>query len=272
MSREWTWDRTAPGQVPQDILMSEILHPESQAPNGVKFHMIDIYLDELSKVGRKGGAVRHPAVCVLLQTRISGAIDLSAELLPRQRKIAILKKRRKMKEMSNQVHSGVLSPKSSSPQALQKGVGLGPVKKKKMKTENGFVQFTPPSYQSPCSSEKPSAGLSSSQPCPCRCQISGLEVGELSIRIPCAGIPVSHRNLGQPCCVAQWSWPQPWVTGGLLGLQGSVDGLVPLGCGFVFQGPRQTGVGPTCPEASSKEEVLPLHPACSAVESVTVRP
>lgn len=33
----------------------------------------------------------------------------------------------------------------------------------------------------------------------------------------------------------QWSWPQPWVTGGLLGLQGSVDGLVPLGCGFVFQ-------------------------------------
>lgn len=36
-----------------DILMKEILHPESQAPNGVKFHMIDIYLDELSKVGRK---------------------------------------------------------------------------------------------------------------------------------------------------------------------------------------------------------------------------
>ncbi|KAK2502049.1 hypothetical protein MC885_001771 [Smutsia gigantea] len=36
-----------------DILMKEILHPESQAPNGVKFHMIDIYLDELSKVGGK---------------------------------------------------------------------------------------------------------------------------------------------------------------------------------------------------------------------------
>ncbi|XP_059956392.1 ribosomal RNA processing protein 1 homolog B isoform X2 [Mesoplodon densirostris] len=34
-----------------DVLMKEILHPESQSPNGVKFHFIDIYLDELSKVG-----------------------------------------------------------------------------------------------------------------------------------------------------------------------------------------------------------------------------
>lgn len=33
--------------------MKEILHPESQSPNGVKFHFIDIYLDELSKVGGK---------------------------------------------------------------------------------------------------------------------------------------------------------------------------------------------------------------------------
>ncbi|XP_046504137.1 ribosomal RNA processing protein 1 homolog B-like [Equus quagga] len=36
-----------------DVLMKEILHPESQSPNGVKFHFINIYLDELSKVGGK---------------------------------------------------------------------------------------------------------------------------------------------------------------------------------------------------------------------------
>ncbi|XP_027699448.1 ribosomal RNA processing protein 1 homolog B isoform X2 [Vombatus ursinus] len=36
-----------------DVLMKEILHPESNSPNGVKFHFIDIYLDELAKVGAK---------------------------------------------------------------------------------------------------------------------------------------------------------------------------------------------------------------------------
>ncbi|KAM9254178.1 ribosomal RNA processing protein 1 homolog B isoform 1-T1 [Dugong dugon] len=36
-----------------DVLMKEILHPESQCPKGVKFHFIDIYLEELSKVGGK---------------------------------------------------------------------------------------------------------------------------------------------------------------------------------------------------------------------------
>ncbi|XP_032352568.1 ribosomal RNA processing protein 1 homolog B isoform X3 [Camelus ferus] len=36
-----------------DVLMKEILRPESQSPNGVKFHFIDIYVDELSKVGGK---------------------------------------------------------------------------------------------------------------------------------------------------------------------------------------------------------------------------
>uniref|UniRef100_A0A8C2N8T5 Ribosomal RNA processing protein 1 homolog B n=1 Tax=Cricetulus griseus TaxID=10029 RepID=A0A8C2N8T5_CRIGR len=34
-----------------DILMKEILSPESQSPDGVKSHLIDIYLDELSAVG-----------------------------------------------------------------------------------------------------------------------------------------------------------------------------------------------------------------------------
>lgn len=36
-----------------DVLMKEVLHPESQSPNGVKFHFVTIYLDELSKVGGK---------------------------------------------------------------------------------------------------------------------------------------------------------------------------------------------------------------------------
>ena len=36
-----------------DVLMKEVLHPESRSPNGVKFLFIDIYLDELSKVGGK---------------------------------------------------------------------------------------------------------------------------------------------------------------------------------------------------------------------------
>ncbi|CAN0529871.1 unnamed protein product [Rangifer tarandus platyrhynchus] len=36
-----------------DVLMKEVLHPESQSPKGVKFHFINIYLDELSRVGGK---------------------------------------------------------------------------------------------------------------------------------------------------------------------------------------------------------------------------
>lgn len=31
--------------------MTEILHPDSQAPNGVKSHFIEIFLEELTKVG-----------------------------------------------------------------------------------------------------------------------------------------------------------------------------------------------------------------------------
>ncbi|XP_044516854.1 ribosomal RNA processing protein 1 homolog A-like, partial [Gracilinanus agilis] len=34
-----------------DMLMKEILHPDSHAPCGVKSHLIDIYLEELTKVG-----------------------------------------------------------------------------------------------------------------------------------------------------------------------------------------------------------------------------
>uniref|UniRef100_A0A8B9QA91 RRP1B protein n=1 Tax=Apteryx owenii TaxID=8824 RepID=A0A8B9QA91_APTOW len=35
------------------LLMKEVMDPESDAPSGIKFHFIDIYLDELSKVGAK---------------------------------------------------------------------------------------------------------------------------------------------------------------------------------------------------------------------------
>uniref|UniRef100_A0A2I3S947 Ribosomal RNA processing 1 n=1 Tax=Pan troglodytes TaxID=9598 RepID=A0A2I3S947_PANTR len=34
-----------------ELLMTEILHPSSQAPNGVKSHFIEIFLEELAKVG-----------------------------------------------------------------------------------------------------------------------------------------------------------------------------------------------------------------------------
>ncbi|XP_038616055.1 ribosomal RNA processing protein 1 homolog A [Tachyglossus aculeatus] len=34
-----------------EMLMKEILHPDSHAPNGVKFHFIDLFLEELAKVG-----------------------------------------------------------------------------------------------------------------------------------------------------------------------------------------------------------------------------
>lgn len=43
------------------VLMKEVLHPESQSPNGVKFHLIDVYLDELSKVGGKEVSAGCPA-------------------------------------------------------------------------------------------------------------------------------------------------------------------------------------------------------------------
>ncbi|XP_049641379.1 ribosomal RNA processing protein 1 homolog B [Suncus etruscus] len=36
-----------------NALTKEVLHPESQSPNGVRFHFIGIYLEELSKVGGK---------------------------------------------------------------------------------------------------------------------------------------------------------------------------------------------------------------------------
>lgn len=44
------------------VLMKEVLHPESQSPNGVRFHLIDVYLDELAKVGGKevSGRLRCP--------------------------------------------------------------------------------------------------------------------------------------------------------------------------------------------------------------------
>lgn len=48
------------------LLTTEILHPDSQAPNGVKSHFIEIFLEELAKVGadevRDGAARLLPGV------------------------------------------------------------------------------------------------------------------------------------------------------------------------------------------------------------------
>lgn len=35
------------------LLMKEVMDPDSNTPNGIKFHLIDIYLQELAKVGAK---------------------------------------------------------------------------------------------------------------------------------------------------------------------------------------------------------------------------
>lgn len=52
-----------------ELLTTEILHPDSQAPNGVKSHFLEIFLEELSKVGAaevrtaaEGGG-RAPGLC-----------------------------------------------------------------------------------------------------------------------------------------------------------------------------------------------------------------
>lgn len=53
-----------------ELLTTEILHPDSQAPNGVKSHFIEIFLEELAKVGAAevrgwaGLAAEPPSLCV----------------------------------------------------------------------------------------------------------------------------------------------------------------------------------------------------------------
>ncbi|XP_028342430.1 ribosomal RNA processing protein 1 homolog A isoform X2 [Physeter macrocephalus] len=44
------WDERQSEQL-LELLMTEILHPDSQAPSGVKSHFIEIFLEELTKVG-----------------------------------------------------------------------------------------------------------------------------------------------------------------------------------------------------------------------------
>nr|XP_033795508.1 ribosomal RNA processing protein 1 homolog B isoform X2 [Geotrypetes seraphini] len=44
------WDRSLVEEF-LNLLIKEVLDSESEAPNGVRFHLIDIYLEELSKVG-----------------------------------------------------------------------------------------------------------------------------------------------------------------------------------------------------------------------------
>ncbi|XP_036601799.1 ribosomal RNA processing protein 1 homolog A isoform X2 [Trichosurus vulpecula] len=59
MNREWIGidrlrlDKFYTVELLLDILMKEIFHPDSQAPCGVKSHFIEIYLEELTKVGAK---------------------------------------------------------------------------------------------------------------------------------------------------------------------------------------------------------------------------
>lgn len=46
-----------------ELLTTEILHPDSQAPNGVKSHFIEIFLEELARVGAdevRGGGLAPP--------------------------------------------------------------------------------------------------------------------------------------------------------------------------------------------------------------------
>ncbi|NXO16956.1 RRP1B protein, partial [Oriolus oriolus] len=46
------WDESLVEPVLQ-LLMKEVMDPDSNSPTGIKFHFIDIYLDELAKVGAK---------------------------------------------------------------------------------------------------------------------------------------------------------------------------------------------------------------------------
>lgn len=43
-----------------ELLTTEILHPDSEAPNGVKSHFIEIFLEELTKVGAHEVGGRQP--------------------------------------------------------------------------------------------------------------------------------------------------------------------------------------------------------------------
>lgn len=47
------WPLSVLRQIEQllELLTTEILHPDSQAPSGVKSHFLEIFLEELSKVG-----------------------------------------------------------------------------------------------------------------------------------------------------------------------------------------------------------------------------
>lgn len=61
--------------------MKEVLHPESRSPNGVRFHCIDVYLDELSKVG--GKEVSHEPSASAAGTRGGGGAGPGLQLLCR---------------------------------------------------------------------------------------------------------------------------------------------------------------------------------------------
>ncbi|ELV10331.1 Ribosomal RNA processing protein 1 like protein B [Tupaia chinensis] len=88
-----------------------------------------------------GGSLAPVPPCARLQKKKAEPSSLDFCDVPSQ-KTAILKKRKKMREMSNLVeHNGVLESEVRQIQALGSSGTFGPVKKKPMRTENDFVKF-----------------------------------------------------------------------------------------------------------------------------------
>lgn len=86
---------------------------------------------------------------------------------PSSQKTAILKKRKKMKEMSNLVeHSGVLESEVKLIRALGSRGAFGPSKKKKMRRENDFVKFDAPFLPKPLFFRKAKSSTAASSPNP----------------------------------------------------------------------------------------------------------
>lgn len=65
-----------------ELLTTEILHPDSEAPNGVKSHFIEIFLEELTKVGAHEVGGRQPGRARRAVARLLGACGPGAEPQP----------------------------------------------------------------------------------------------------------------------------------------------------------------------------------------------
>lgn len=86
---------------------------------------------------------------------------------PSSQKTAILKKRKKMKEMSSLVgHSGVLESEVKLIRALGSPGAFSPSKKKQLRTENNFVKFDTPFLPKPLFFRKAKSSTAASSPNP----------------------------------------------------------------------------------------------------------